>query len=301
MTTPSAHLLKLVAIIGPTASGKSGWAVRLAKRFNGVILSADSRQVYRGLDAITAKVTKQEMEGVPHYLLDVVKVGEEFSVAEYQKLAYKLLEKIKKDNRISNTPLLPIVTGGTGLYVAAVCDGYEFADVEPNPQLRSRFAKLSLSALRKRLLKMDPDTTVDLANPRRIIRALEILASGVKTKPKHNPRFEVLKIGIKRNRDEIKKRIEQRIRNINIGQLLTEAKLIAKSSANRANPLSTYYRPAIAFLSGKLSRAEMLAEMVKADIAYAKRQMTWFRKDPSIHWVASFREAEKQVGLWLNS
>ena len=170
LSTPD---LKMVAIVGPTAAGKSAWAIRLAQRFNGVILSADSRQVYIGLDEITAKTPPDQREGIPHYLLDIVKPSEDFSVAKYQAVAYRVLDDIAATNRKSPTPLLPILVGGTGLYVAAVCDGYQLNPAPPNHDLRHQLSTYGLTQLQKIILDLNPNTSIDLNNPRRIIRAIE--------------------------------------------------------------------------------------------------------------------------------
>lgn len=285
--------LKLVAIVGPTASGKSGLAVGLARRFNGVVLSADSRQVYKGLDTATGKITRPEMDGVPHYLLNIVPVGAEFNVTIYQQMAYALIDKLKGKK-------MPILAGGTGLYVSAVCDGYQFTDVLPDPALRAKLEKATLPALQKQLLKLDPETTVDLKNPRRVIRAIEIAKGRTLQKPSKHARYDVLKIGIHVPLPQLEKNIRKRIAGMDMKKLFREARLLAKLGDANYNPLFIYYRPAMDFLSGKIGETELTEQMVRGDLQYAKRQMTWFKKDSQIHWVSTLKEAKKLIFIHIS-
>lgn len=291
---PTSNRRKLIAIVGPTAVGKSAWAVELAKSINGVVISADSRQVYKGLDILTAKTSPSDMQGVPHYMLDIVDVGDSFSVTDYQQQVYRIIDQLPND-------VTPILVGGTGLYISAVCDGYNFLDTKPNPELRKELEKLELDELQKRLLAIEPDTTVDIKNPRRIIRALEILQSGKKRQNSKTPRYSCLKIGILRSNEEIKTNITNRIKNMDINKLLLEVRGLGSQHDIVGNTLSTYYRPAVDLMGGKISREEAIEQMIKADTAYAKRQMTWFKKDPEICWIRDLEEARKEVNSFLKS
>lgn len=282
---------KVVAIVGPTASGKSTWAIKLAHLFNGAVLSADSRQVYKGLDAATGKVSEDEMGGIPHYLLDIVDVSREFSLADYQKRAYQVLDSLGK----RQPKVLPIMAGGTGLYVAAVCDGYELVDVPPNPELRAQLEKLTLEKLQEKLHKLDPDNDVDIKNPVRLIRAIEILSRGQKVSRVRNPRYDVLKIGIAADTADVESGSEKRIKNMDWDKLFAESRALSKLKRNEAHPLSLYYRPVAKYLAGEINKNQLIEEMIRADTQYAKRQMTWFKKDKSIVWVKSFAEARKLV------
>ena len=208
---------KIIAIIGPTASGKSALAVRLAKKFNGEIISADSRQVYRELNVGTGKITKREMQGVPHRLLDVANPRRQFNVAEYQKLAK---EKI---NEISSRGMLPIICGGTGLYVDSLLKGVVFPKVRPNTQLRARLEKKTATELFTLLKKLDRHRaqTIDPHNPRRLIRAIEIAKDAERTRKKEHGTeaenensiqpFDVFWIGLSLPRDKLKKKISIRL------------------------------------------------------------------------------------------
>jgi tRNA dimethylallyltransferase len=299
MISPTSKL-KVLAIVGPTASGKSSWAISLAKAFNGVVLSADSRQVYKGLDAATAKISPAEMDGIPHYLLDIVSIGKEFNAALYQKLAYKILDKIGRDNIKTKFPILPIMAGGTGLYIAAVCDGYQFVDAPPNLELREKLEKMPLDKLQSKLLKLDPETVVDLNNPRRIIRAIEIAESG-NNKPSKQPKYDVLKIGIKIDWVKLEKNSRIRMTRLNWDKLFAETNKLSRLKNTDGNPLSIYYQPASQFLLGQIDKKQLIEQMVRADMQYAKRQMTWFKKDKAIHWVETPGQARKMAQKWLNS
>ena len=162
---------KLVVIVGPNASGKSDLAVKLAKKFNGEVVSADSRQVYKGMDIGTGKITKEEMQGIPHYLLDVASPKRRFSVAQYQKKAIEAIKKIQKKGK------LPILCGGTGFYVQAVVDGLVFPKVKPDWKLRKKLEQKSAKGLYEYLKKLDPERakTIEKDNKRRLIRAIEIV------------------------------------------------------------------------------------------------------------------------------
>jgi len=285
---------KVIAIVGPTASGKSAWAVKLAKQFNGVVISADSRQVYRGLDVATAKVSKSEMENIPHYLLDVVKPTEDFDVATYQGLVYKLLKKVGKNN-------LPIIAGGTGLYVQAVTDGYIFSTAKPDLKLRAQLEKQPLPKLVQQLKKLAPELIIDFQNPRRVIRALEIVRQQGSRPAKQDPGFDTLKIGIKLSREKQDKRIEQRIRKMDLQALAKETEKLIKDRFDFAsNPLTAlYYRFAKDWLENKITKAELIEKLIRADQQYAKRQMTWFKKDHQINWVVNYTEAKRLVQQFL--
>lgn len=285
---------KLIAVVGPTAVGKSAWAVELAKNIDGVVISADSRQIYRGLDLLTAKTSRADMKGVPHYMIDIVDVGDNFSVTDYQQQVYEIIDQLPDH-------ITTILVGGTGLYVSAVCDGYNFLDTKPNPELRHQLEELELSELQKRLLAVEPNTSVDIKNPRRIIRALEILESGGKNQKSKTPKYNCLKIGILRSPEEIKTKITDRVKAMDLDGLLREVKALTPKNIAPTNPLSTYYRPAIDLIQGKISREEAVKEMIKADIAYSKRQMTWFKKDPEIHWIRELDQAQQEVVRFLKS
>ena len=269
---------KLIVIVGPTASGKSELAVKLAKRFNGEVVSADSRQVYRGMDIGTGKITKKEMRGIPHYLIDVTSPKRRFTVTQYRKLAVLAINKIFKKNKI------PILCGGTGFYIQAVIDGIAIPQVKPDWQLRKKLDKKSLKELYQQLLKLDPRRagSIDKNNPRRLIRALEIVLKTKKTirALEKNPLpYPVLMIGVKLSKNELQKRIQKRVNKIIKQGLEKEAKKF---------PL-----PIIGYQEWSLPNPKDL--IIRHTLQYAKRQMTWFKKDKRIKWVKNYQQAEKLV------
>ena len=285
---------KLIAIVGPTASGKSSLGVKLAGRCNGEVVSADSRQVYKGLDIGSGKITKKEMMGIPHHLLDVASPARKFSVAQYQKLALKAIRQIQKRGS------LPILVGGTPFYVYAVVDGYVFPEVTPNPTLRKKLEQLSVGQLLEKLKKLDPRRagTIEPKNKRRLVRALEIVMTTGKPVPElktHTPLFDVLMIGIKRSPEELKKRIHKRMLKRLKEGMIEEVRSLQKSglSWKRLEEFGLEYRFVARYLQQKISYKAMVNSLEKAINDFARRQMTWFKKDYRIHWVSSRSEAER--------
>ncbi len=298
MILPKKHN-KLLAIVGPNASGKSDLAVKLAKKFNGEVVSADSRQVYKGMDIGTGKITKEEMQGVPHHLLDVASPKRRFSVAQFQKKAIETIKKIQKRGK------LPILCGGTGFYIQAVVDGIVIPEVKPDWALRKKLEKKSCDQLYQELQKLDPRRvkTIDRKNKRRLIRAVEIVLKTKKEVPplKKRVMFNTLIIGIKRDKEELQKRIKKRLlRRLKQG-MIEEVKNLHKSGVSwkRLEELGLEYRYIAFYLQKKLDYKEMVAQLQKAIENYAKRQMTWFKKDKRIFWVTTYKEAEKLVKKFL--
>jgi len=202
---------KLIVILGPTASGKTELAIKLAKKFRGEIISADSRQIYKGMNIGTAKPTKKEMQGIPHYLLDIASPKRKFTVTQYRKLAIQVINKTFKKDK------LPILCGGTGFYIRAVVDGVTIPKVKPDWRLRSDLNKLSTEELFKILKKLDPQRakTIERKNPRRLIRAIEIVMKTKRPVPplKFQPLpYPVLMIGIKRGKKELQNLIKKRFK-----------------------------------------------------------------------------------------
>jgi len=276
---------KLIVIVGPTASGKSDLAVVVAKWFNGEIVSADSRQVYRGLNIGSGKITKREMKGIPHYLLDVANPKRTFSVAQYQKLANKAIRDIWKRGKV------PILTGGTGFYIQAVVDGLALPSVPPNPLLRRELASKSPAELFKLLKQLDPTRArkIDQYNPRRLIRAIEVATAlgRVPDLPGTPLDAKILMIGLKPNQVTLKGKIKRRLMaRIKQGMLAEVKRLRANDLAwQRLENFGLEYRYLAQYLQGKLSRAEMVKQLESAIYHYAKRQLTWFRRDKRIIWI----------------
>jgi tRNA dimethylallyltransferase len=274
---------KLIVICGQTATGKSDLAVMLAKKYNGEIISADSRQVYKGLDAGSGKITKKEMRGVPHYLLSVVAPQEQFSVAEYKELAQKAIEFIIARKKI------PILCGGTGFYIDAVLHNTHLPEVGPNIKLRAQLEKKSTEELFKLICKKDPvrAKTIDRYNRPRLIRALEIieaLGSVPKLSKKKSP-YTVLKIGLTLPDHILKNKIKVRLLK-RLPAMLREGKQLHANglSWKRMEELGLEYRYVARLLQNKISKEEFLEQLEKEIWQYAKRQKTWFKKDREIRW-----------------
>ncbi|MCD6429232.1 tRNA (adenosine(37)-N6)-dimethylallyltransferase MiaA [bacterium] len=302
---------KLLVIVGPNASGKSDLAVKLAKKFNGEVVSAVSRQVYKGMDIGTGKVPRDKLkikneklkiylhQGIPHYLLDVASPKRRFTVAQYQKKAIEAIGKIQKKGK------LPILCGGTGFYIQAVVDGIGIPEVKPDWKLREKLEKKTCDELYQQLKKLDPKRakTIDKKNKRRLIRAIEIVLKTKKPVPplKQRRMFDVLIIGVKRDKKELKERIKKRLlRRFKLG-MIKEVKKLHKSGVSwkRLEEFGLEYRFIAYYLQGKMKYEEMVKRLQKAIENYAKRQMTWFKRDKRIHWIKNRKEAEKLVKDFL--
>lgn len=286
---------KLIVILGPTASGKTGLSIKLAKTLKGEIVSADSRQIYKHLDLGTGKVTKKEMSGIPHYLLDIVLPSKKYSVGQYQENAYKAINKIIKSKK------LPFLVGGSAFYVYSIVDGWQFPKTKTDWKLRKKLEKKSALELLEILKKLDPKRaqTVEQQNPRRLIRAIEIATQlGYVPELKHDPQFDCLLIGIKRDDKQLKKLIKQRLlARIDQGMIKEVSNLYRKKilTAKRANELGLEYKWIMKFILNEITYAQML-ESLNSDIwRFSRHQMNWFNKDKRIHWVKNQQEAQKLV------
>jgi len=243
---------RIIVILGPTTSGKSNLAVRIARKFNGEIVSADSRQVYKGFDIGSGKVTKNEMMGIPHHLLSVANPKRKFTVAQYRKLALKAIEKIFENGKI------PIICGGTGFYIQSIIDGIVIPKVKPDWKLRERLSKKTAEELFIWLRKIDPRRakTIDPNNKRRLIRALEIVTTTKATVPllqKKPLPFPVLLIGVKKTAPELKRLIQTRLlKRIKQG-MINEVERLKESglSWKRLEELGLEYRYVSSICKGK--------------------------------------------------
>lgn len=278
---------RVLVIVGPTASGKSSLAVRLAKKFESEIISADSRQVYKGLNIGTGKITKKEMQGIPHHLLSIADPKKQFSVADYKKLAREKLNKIK----------FPIVVGGTGFYIDALVGKTNFADVPPDKKLRKKLSEKSAEELFKILKEKDPrrGNDIDRHNKIRLIRALEIIQALGRVPPilkfSRTSEYKFIYIGLRPN--DLDKRIYKRLGK-RIPGIIQETK---KLPFKRAYELGLEYRYATLYLKKKLSKKEMVEKLYTAIRQYARRQMTWFKRNKEIKWFRpkEYRKIEKYV------
>lgn len=265
---------KVLVIVGPTASGKSDFAVKLAKKFNGEIVSADSRQVYKGLDVGTGKITKKEMRGVPHHLISVVSTKKQFTVSEYKELALNSLRYIVAKKK------LPIVVGGTGFYIDALM--MNLPQVPPNPKLRKELEAKSLEELDKIL---GDHEVKDRKNKVRLIRAIEIVeVLGEIPKLKmDNSEFDFVFIGLKPK--DLDKKIEVRLKR-RLPKIITEVMRLRKGGMTwkRFYEFGLEYRYVSAFVQGKIEKEEMIKKLNSEIIKYSKRQMTWFKRNKKIKW-----------------
>ena len=273
---------KLIVIAGTNASGKSGLGVELALRYGGEIVSADSRQVFRGLDLGSGKIAPEEMKGVPHHLIDVCDPGDFFSMHDFQRLAYGAIDGIIARGR------LPFLVGGTGLYVACVTEGYVMSDNPPDLEYRAYLETFETPELFKMLVKAVPDTDVEPKNRNRVMRLLEKLHAGDDHVPHSQTRYECLKLGVTWDRETLKKRIDERLqRRLDAGMIDEVRGLIDRGvSVGFLKKLGLEYRYITQYLIGEIpSEAEMVELLATAIKQFAKRQMTWFRRDKGITWL----------------
>ncbi len=287
---------KVIAIVGPTASGKSALAVAIAKRFNGEVISADSRQVYRGMDIGTGKITGREMRGVPHHLLDVASPRRTFTAAQYQKLASAALREIAAKGK------LPVVTGGAGFYIDALLYDYRLPAVKPNAALRKKLEQESAEALFARLRRADPRraAAIDCRNKRRLARALEIVAATKRPVPSaaqalaKRSHYNVMNIGLRPTPAELKKKIRARLRARLRDGMLREVEWLHEKgglSWRRLDSFGLEYRYASRYLRGMITKTDMVRQIEKESWRYAKRQMRWLRRNNIIHWITAPRRA----------
>lgn len=301
-------LPKVLFIIGQTASGKTALAIELAKQFNGAIVNADSRQVYKKMNIITGKPPRDPsssrseyfVEGVKHYLLDVCDPGKTFTLADFKKHALQAIKIILENGQ------LPIVVGGTGLYIWSLVDNLNIPAVLPNKKLRASLEDKSLFDLVKLLKNIDPQSAdkIDLKNKRRVLRALEVsLSSGesfTKQAIKSDLIYDSLQIGLCWERAEIFKRIEDRINEqIKAGAVEETKKLLKDYSVQLPSLTSIGYKQLGAFLKGEIALEEAVAQFKRDTRHYAKRQETWFKRDGRIQWVEK-NDLESATKLVIN-
>jgi tRNA dimethylallyltransferase len=282
------HLPKLVVLLGPTASGKSCLGIRLAQHFNGEIISADSRQVYRGLDIGTAKVTPVEQALVPHHILDVADPREVYTVAQFQRDAIAAINDIlKRGHQL-------FLVGGSPHYIQAVVDNLDIPHIEPQPELRAHLSKRSLSELLAQLEKLDPQSaaTIDRNNPRRVIRALEVCLISSKPFSQQRkisePLYQYLLLGIEWPREVLYRRIDARVdERMQQGMVQEVQRLLDTGiSHERLKALGLEYRYITRWLTGAFENEDEMVQKLKYAIHdFTRRQLTWFRKDKRIVWI----------------
>jgi len=305
------ELPKIVAAVGPTGSGKTGLGLKIAYKFSGEVVCADSRAVYRHMDIGTAKVLGTPIrsgryggstyfKGAHHWLQDLVEPDVQFTVADWKAAALEVIGKIEGRKH------LPVVVGGTGLYVQALVDNLEPPAIAPNTALRATFEKKPLAELVATLKRYDPSVgdKIDLKNPRRVIRALEVfILSGepMSAQRKRGPKlYDVLQIGLDVTRTELYRKIDVRVGEMVKEGLFEEVKGLLKKYPPDLPAFSAIgYREVVAHFAGRLSKAETI-ERIKFDThAYARRQLTWLRRDKRVHWVKEDEEASRLVREFL--
>ena len=279
----------LVAVVGPTAIGKTSWSIELAKHYNTEIISTDSRQFYREMKIGTAVPTEDELKSVPHHFIQHLSIFQPWSVGDFEREALKLLDK-----SFANQDMI-LATGGSGLYLKALCEGLdEFPAIQSGirESLNKRYEEGGLEWLQKELEEGDPEyyKIVDLQNPHRLIRALEVLYSSGKpfssylNQPKKERSFQTVYLGLKADREELYNRIELRVDQMIKKGLVTEAeKLLQHKELSALQTVG--YQEIFQYLDGKWDLEKAVEEIKKNTRRYAKRQMTWFRKIKDILWI----------------
>lgn len=295
MTAPQ----RVLVIVGQTASGKSALGVELARRFGGEVISADSRQVYRGLDIGTGKVTAEEMQDVPHHLLDVADAQQTFTAHDFVAQGRQAIVDIATRGK------LPIIVGGTGFYIDALLGRIALAQAPRDEALRESLASLSAADLYMQLQEADPVRAAsmnesDRQNPARLVRALEV-AAAPEQNPGETPAYDTLWLGIRWPKDDLAARIEKRLDDRIAGGMLDEAKQLhaAGLSYARMEELGLEYGWEARFLRGDISQQEMRDDLLRDIVQYAKRQETWWKRNSGIHWLTPGEHTETLVEAWL--
>ena len=285
--------IPVVAVVGPTASGKTALAVELCRRLNGEVISADSMQIYRGMDIATAKPTDEEMRGVRHHLIDFVQPGEEFSVARYCELAHPIIKDI------SARGALPVIAGGTGLYIDSLLSNVRFSESDSDPELRARLQTVAdsegVDALLSELREFDPESADELAagrNPKRIIRAIEMYRVTGMTRTQLNKAqtsadtpYRALRIGLRADdRAFLYDRIDRRVDDMLARGLIGEARRFYSETSSATASAAIGYKELKPYLDGRQSLDECADRLKRATRRYAKRQLTWFSRGGDVRW-----------------
>jgi len=282
---------KLLVIIGPTAVGKTKLSIEMAKRYNGEIISGDSMQIYRGMDIGTAKIKPEEMEGIPHHLIDIKEPTENFSVAEFQHLVRAKIDEIVQKGK------LPIIAGGTGLYIQSVIYDYQFSDVPGDEtyrlMLEERVKEIGNEALYKELMEVDPESASQIHpnNIRRVIRALEIFHLTGKTMQEFQSTqqpdllYDTAIIGLTMEREKLYERINYRVDIMVEEGLIEEVKRLYQQGLRDCQSIQAIgYKEIFTYFDGKMSLEEAIANLKQNSRRYAKRQLTWFRNKMDVVW-----------------
>lgn len=280
---------KMIVIAGTNASGKSGLAIELAKKYSGRVVSADSRQVFKGLDLGSGKVTSEEMQGIPHYLIDVALPNDFFSLSDYQKKAYTAIDECLKDG------VLPFLTGGTGLYINSVVDGYKLNTSAPDMELRKDVEAKSIEELIEIIGKNAPARLkeLDLKNKRRLERAVEKIMAGDINENPSEPLYDTLVLGVTWPREVLYERIKVRLDKRLEEGMIDEVRNLRSNGATDEflYKLGLEYRYILMYLRGEFKDYDSFYNKLFMEIRHlAKEQMTWFRKRKDMHWIDMQRD-----------
>jgi len=302
---------KLLVIIGPTAVGKTRLSIELAKKFNGEIISGDSMQIYRGMDIGTAKITQQEMEGIPHHLIDIKEPEENFSVAEFQMMVRDKINKIAQKGK------LPIIVGGTGLYIQSVIYDYQFSDVTGDEAFRAdleeKAKQIGKDALHRELQEVDPESAAQIHpnNVRRVIRALEVYhLTGKKINEYQKTQqpdllYETALIGLTMDREQLYQRINTRVDIMLKEGLTAEVEGLYKRGLRNCQSIQAIgYKEIYDYFDGKVTFEQAVENLKQNSRRYAKRQLTWFRNKMEVEWfdmtnVNNFSKKITEISLYV--
>ncbi|MBH5337344.1 tRNA (adenosine(37)-N6)-dimethylallyltransferase MiaA [Streptomyces pactum] len=281
---------RVIAVVGPTAAGKSDLGVALARRLGGEVINADSMQLYRGMDIGTAKLTPAEQQGIPHRLLDIWDVTRTASVAEYQRLARAEIDRLLAQGRT------PVLVGGSGLYIRGAIDALEFPGTDPavRARLEAELAEVGSGALHARLAAADPDAARAIlpSNGRRVVRALEVIEITGRpftaNLPGHQAVYDTLQIGVDVARPELDERIARRVDRMWEAGLVEEVRALEARGLREGRTASRAlgYQQVLTALAGECTEEEARSETVRATKRFARRQDSWFRRDPRVHWLS---------------
>ncbi|GAB7030572.1 tRNA (adenosine(37)-N6)-dimethylallyltransferase MiaA [Streptomyces sp. NPDC021749] len=290
---------RVIAVVGPTAAGKSDLGVALARHLGGEVINADSMQLYRGMDIGTAKLTPEEQQGVPHRLLDVWDVTRTASVAEYQRLARAEIDRLLAEGRT------PVLVGGSGLYVRGAIDALEFPGTDPEvrARLEAELAEEGSGALHARLATADPEAARAIlpGNGRRIVRALEVIEITGRpftaNLPGHEAVYDTVQIGVDVARPELDERIARRVDRMWEAGLVDEVRRLEAEGLREGLTASRAlgYQQVLAQLAGECTEEQAREETVRATKRFARRQDSWFRRDPRVHWFSGAAEHRAEL------
>lgn len=296
---------KVIVICGPTASGKTKLSIELAKKLDGEIVSADSMQIYKEMNIGTAKPTKEEMQGIKHYLLDFVSPDKRYSVAEYKKDAIEAIDKIIEKGKV------PIVIGGTGLYINSLIYGIEYPEIKIDLKYREELEKIAetegISKLYEMAKKIDAEAmkTISANDKKRICRVLEIYHATGKTKTeqeaesrKKGPKYNYLVFGINMEREKLYDRINRRVDIMLADGLIEEVKEISEKYKEFPTAMQGLgYKEVVEYLNGDISKEDMINKIKMETRRYAKRQLTWFRRYENITWLDGLEDVQKNIDI----